>query len=257
VYPSLIDFKSIPEGTPWVEETVYWWSATRGFSTSPDGLLGPLPPPDVAAANSRGGHLSFTPPVPATPAEMLALGPKLALDPKAPPMRVAAAYKSTLRFTRTALADGKPLEADLGPFERSIGLAPDGTGLTLTKTPTLVVRGVVQGAVQLRAGPNVKEDKIDFGSFSAKDELVRDVQLTSDKPGLELEAVPEQSVPKYLKLDATIKTERKGDNTLWTITLRIDKGVGGGEMQPGSSVVVRIKNTGQLLRLPVTGRGTS
>jgi hypothetical protein len=82
--------------------------------------------------------------------------------------------------------------------------------------------------------------------------------LESATPGLELEAVPDQTAPKYLKLDPDVKTARKANGTtLWTITLRIDKGVGGGEMPPGSVVVVRIKNSGQLLRIPVTGRGTS
>lgn len=258
VYPPVIDFKTMSEDSRSAEETVYYWSHTRTHTRSPDGLLTPLPPPDVAVATARLPNVTFTPPVPATRDELEALAKRLVPDPATmPPVRVAAAYKTTLRFNRSVTTDGKTVEADLGPFERVVDLPPDGRGLTLTKTPSTTVRATLLGSVRLAEGRNVKDDKINLGSFNVRSELVRDVVLTSDKPGLELETLPELTEPKYLKLDPDLKAERKGDSTRWTLTLRIDKDVGGGEMKPGSVVVVRIKGTGQLVRIPVTGRGTS
>jgi len=255
LYPPLVDFKTIPDGAQTAEETVYFFSYTRGLTLSPDGLLDPLPKPDVDAV--RAPHISFSPPVPATPEELAVLALRKQGDPKdAPAVRVTAAYKTTLRFSRTATVNDKPTEIDLGPYEREVGLPAAGRGVTLTKTPVITVRANVLGAVQLPDGPNVKGDKIDLGAFSVRNELVRDVSVVTEKPGLELETVPDQTMPKYLKLDPTIKAEKKGDRTRWTFTLRIDKDVGGGELRNGS-VVLRIKGTGQLVRVPVVGRGTS
>ncbi len=260
VYPKVIDFKTMPEGVKTAEETVYFCSSTRGFTPSADGLLTALPPPDVDAA--RSPHLSFSPPVPATPDEMAALARQMSPQPTKespnPPMlRVAGAYKTTLRFNRTATGDGKTTDADLGPFERSVGLVPKGTGLVLTNTPTVKVKAHLLGVVRLIEGTNAKDDKIDLGSFSSRDGLSRKVSLVSDTPGIELEVVPELTEPKYLKADPTLEVGRKGDRTIWTLTLHIDKDVGGGELKAGSVVVLRIKGTGQLLRIPVIGRGTA
>jgi hypothetical protein len=260
VYPPAIDFKTMPEGARTGEETVYFWSSTRGFTDSADGLLAALPPPDVARALSP--HVSFSPPVPATRDEMTALSLQMSPPPSKdvpnpPVVRVAAAYKTTLRFDRTGTDGGKVIDADLGPFERSVGLTPKGTGLVLTNTPTVKVKAHLLGVVRLVEGRNVKDDKIDLGSFDARKELVREVLLASNAPGIELEAVPELTEPKYLKLDPTLTADRKGDRTQWTITLRIDKDAGGGELKAGSVVVFRIKGTGQLLRIPVIGRGTA
>ncbi len=260
VYPKVIDFRAMAEGVRTAEEAVYFWSSTRGFTASPDGLLTALPPPDVAAACLP--HLSFTPPVPATRDEMAALAVQMSPvptkeAPNPPVLRVAGAYKTTLQFNRTAADGGKTTDADLGPFERNVGLTPTGRGITLTNTPTVKVKAHLLGVVRLKDGPNVKDDKIDLGSFNSRDELVRDVSLVSDTPGIELEAVPEMTEPKYLRLDPTLKVDRKGDRTVWALTLRIDKDVGGGELKAGSVVVFRIKGTGQLLRIPVTGRGTA
>ena len=177
--------------------------------------------------------------------------------PNPPVVRVTAAYKTTLKFDRTGTDGGKTTDADLGPFERNVGLTPTGTGLVLTNTPTVKVKAHLIGVVRLADGKNVKDDKINLGSFDARKELVRDVSLRSDTPGIELEAVPELTEPKYLKLDPDLKVDRKGDRTTWTFTVRIDKDVGGGELKAGSVVVFRIKGTGQLLRIPVTGRGTA
>lgn len=260
VFPPVIDYKTVPEDVPVVEETVYFWSNTRRLTDSPDGLLGPLPPPDVNADSVRRAspHLSFTPPVPATADDLAQLARALAPDPtKNPAVRVAAAYKTTVRFTRTVEQNGKKVDADLGPFERTIGLPPDGGGLTQTKTPTFNVRANLLGPVRLAEGKNVKEDKIDLGSFPARSELVREVGLVAEKGDIELEAVPDLCEPKYLKLDPDLKAEKKGDRSRWTMTLRIAKDVGGGELKSGSVVVVRIKGTGQLIRIPVTGRGSS
>lgn len=255
VYPPMVDFRTMTEDQRSAEEVVYYWSHTRTLTGTPE--LSKLPPPAIAAV--RVPNVSFTPPVPATQDELDALAKQLAPDLKtSPPVRVSAAYKTTLRFNRTATAaDGKTTEADLGLYERMVDLPPDGGGLILTKTPSVTVRANLLGSVRLVDGPNVRDDRINLGSFNVRNELVREVSLESDKPGLELEAVPEMTEPKYLRLDPEIKTERKGDRTRWAITLRMDKGVGGGEMKPGSVVVLRIKSTGQLVRIPVTGRGTS
>lgn len=253
VYPQVIDFKTISAGENTREATVYYWSHTRTVGGSADGLLAPLPPPDVTP---RARHISFDPPVPATADEVAALAARMSPgDKSAPPVRVTGAYKTTLRFSRVVTENGKKYEADLGPFDRGVALPPDGRGLTLTKTPTVTVKATLLGAVRLAPSANVKDDKIDLGSFSSKVELVREIGLESDTPGLELEAAPELTEPRYLKLDPDLKPARDGDRSRWTITLRMSKDVGGGEIRPGSAVVLRVKGTGQLVRIPVTGRG--
>lgn len=260
VFPSAIDFKTMPEDVKTAEETVYFWSHTRGFTPSADGLITPLPPPDVDAA--KVPHLSFTPPVPATPEEVAALAARMSPapskeQPDPPALRVAAAYKTTLRFNRTMTDGAKTTDADLGPFERSIGITPKGSGLVLKETPTVKVKAHLLGVVRLVEGANAKDDKIDLGSFSSRDGVSRKVSLVSDTPGIELEVVPEMTEPKYLKVDPALEVGRKGDRTIWTMSVHIDKEVGGGELKAGSVVVLRIKGTGQFLRIPVTGRGTA
>jgi hypothetical protein len=258
VYPPVIDFKTIPADENTREATVFYWSHTRSVGGSADGLLAPLPPPDVTP---RVRHITFSPPVPATADELAALAARMSPPgdkdkPGPPPVRVTGAYKTTLRFSRLAAEGDKKYEADLGPFDRGVALPPDGRGLTLTKTPTVTVKANLLGKVRLVEGSkSVKDDKIDLGSFSARAEMVREVGLVSDTPGVELEAAPELTEPRYLKLDPDLKPSSDGDRTRWTLTLRMGKDVGGGEIRPGSAVVLRVKGTGQLIRIPVTGRG--
>lgn len=254
VYPPVIDFKTVSADENTREATVYYWSHTRTVGGPADGTLAPLPKPDITP---RVRHLTFDPPVPVTPDELTALAARMSPADKSagPPVRVTGAYKTTLRFTRVVTENGKRYEADLGPFDRGVALPPDGRGFTLTKTPTVTVKAHLLGAVRLAGTKNVKDDKIDLGTFGTKGELERAVTLESDTPGIELEAAPELTEPRYLKLDPDLKPVRQGDRTTWTITLRMSKDVGGGEIRPGSAVVLRVKGTGQLIRIPVTGRG--
>jgi hypothetical protein len=261
VAPTLVDFQEVEEGVGVLERTVYFFSATR--PVGPAGTDGVLPPPDVSRI---GGHLSFTPPVPAADDERATLARQVFADPERKvPKRVAGAYKMTLRFARTVRDGGKTAEADLGPFERTVSLVPqtatDGEGnvlrtpMTLETTPLVTVKAHLLGAVALEPGKNVKGDKIELGSFRTADGLDREVVVVSDRPGLELEGVPKECTPNYLKVEQELPAERKGDRTRWTVRLRIDPGLGGGPIPPGSVVVLRIKGTGQLVRIPVTGTG--
>lgn len=254
VYPTAFDFQAVAEDAPALERTVFFWSATR--PVGPAGVAGVLPPPAPPAGD---GHLTFTPPVPATPAEVADLARALDHDGKSP-RRVAGAYKMTLRFARTVTAGGVTKEADLGPFERVLSIGrqvarddggdPIGDGIVQTQVPAVTVKATLLGAVALDRG-----DKIELGSFRTRDGLEKEVVVVSDRPGLELEAVPKETTPSYLKVEPALAAERKGDHTRWTLKLKIDPDLGGGEIARGSVVVLRIKGTGQLVRIPVTGRG--
>lgn len=254
VFPTTIDFQAVAEDAPVLERTVYFWSATR--PVGPAGVAGVLPPPAPPAGD---GHLTFTPPEPATADEVAYLARQLNPDGKTP-KRVAGAYKMTLRFARTVTAGGATKEADLGPFERVLSIGrqvarddkgdPVGDGIVQTQVPAVTVKATLLGAVALDRG-----DKIDLGSFRTHDGLEKEVVVVSDRPGLELEAMPKESTPSYLKVEPALAAERKGDHTRWTLKLKIDPDVGGGEIAHGSVVVLRIKGTGQLVRIPVTGRG--
>lgn len=261
VFPPAIDFQSVGEDVGVLERTVFFWSATR--PVGPAGAEGVLPPPDVAKFT---GHLTFTPPEPATPAELAVLARQVTADPQGRvPKRVAGGYKTTLRFARTVRTGEKTAEADLGPFERTLSLVPQTarddkgnvlkTPMNLGTAPAVTVKAHLLGAVSLEPGKNVKEDKIDLGSFRTADGLDREVVVVSDRPGLELEGVPKETTPGYLKVERELPADRKGGRTRWTVRLKIDPGVGGGAMPPGCVLVLRIKGTGQLVRIPVTGTG--
>jgi hypothetical protein len=108
-------------------------------------------------------------------------------------------------------------------------------------------------------GPISLEDgnTIDLGSFVTREGVIKQVRMYTDDPAIELELVPEKSTPKILTLsDLTKEAERNG-RTTWICKLSIDPNLGGGVLPPGSSVAVRIKGTGQLMRIPVKGNGRS
>ncbi len=242
VYPELIDFGTVAAGTDPAPKTVYFWSSTRG--TAP-GALAPLAPP-VKPDPKRTRHIITSDPVPATPDELAALAAELSTKDLG--QRVAGAYKMTLNFTRAA-ADGVSPDAPIGPSERQVEFPPE-SGVLPTTTPKVTVKTNLRGPVRLENG-----DKIDLLTYEVRNGLETRFRVSTDDPDAELEWVKEDTTPTFLEVSNPTK-EKKGERGYWTFTLSIAKNVGG-DLPPGSVVVLRIKGTGRLVRLPVSGSGRS
>jgi hypothetical protein len=252
VHPGGLDVGQLTEGSGPITETVYYFSSTR--TTDPAAPPDQRLPRPVLGGLKNDPFLTFGPPEPLGVRERLALADELTARRKTP-VRVAGGYKMTMTLSRTApdpAAPGKVREIDLGPAERKVSVVPETNAGMLETPPTLVVRSVAIGAVTL---DGEADGVIKLGSFSTRSGVTKTVKVSTDRPGLELEAVPEMSSPSYLLVPPLAAPETKGARTVWTVQVKVPPGEGGGRLKDGSVITLRIRGTGQLIRLPVTGSG--
>lgn len=254
VYPPKVAFGDIPDGSPPVSETLYFYSATR----RPTGRGETYLPPPVAAGAKNDPFLTFAPPEPMTDAECQELAARLSTPAGAkkeggpPPARVTGGYKMRMTFTRTApdpAAPGKTREVDIGPSERQISIAPkEGSP---EKVPQVVVTLKTLGPVWADGGT------VELGTFLTKNGVEKTVHLMAERAGLELEPMNELNDPNYVRILPLPAPQTLGTKITWAMRVKVDPGVGGGRIKPGSTVALRIKSTGQIVRIPVTGNGQS
>ncbi len=255
VYPSRVAFGDIPDGAPPVSETLYFYSSTR----SPTGTGAAHLPPPVAAVAKNDPFLTFADPVPMTAAECQELAARLSTPVGGkkegggpPPARVTGGYKLRMTLSRTAPdpnAAGKTREIDIGPSERQVNIAPkEGT---VEHVPQVVVTAKTLGAVSADGGT------IDLGTFLTKTGVEKSVRLMSDRAGLELEPANELNEPDYVRILPLPAPQTAGTKTTWQMKVKVDPDVGGGRIRPGGTVALRIKSTGQIVRIPITGNGQS
>lgn len=248
VFPGQITFPDLGEKSPPLTDAIYYFSYTRPT----DGEVAERLPPPLVPSAKGDPFLTFGEPVPLTADERAALADALFAARKVP-HRVVGGYRIPVvlkRFAEDPDRGNKTREIDLGPAERTVAIAPK-SGL-VDVVPKVVIRSHAVGAVALDRAAG-----IDFGQYRTADGVpVKTVKLVADRPGLELEPVQELCDPPYLTIQAVSPPKTDGDRTTWTLQLKIPPG-NGGRLKPGSVVVLRIKSTGQLIRLPTTGNGSS
>ena len=251
VYPPLIDFKEVSESTLKVNDTIYYWSPLLP-NQGPDGARVSLP----KAPGTRGDqHLIFEAPIPMTDAECRELGDRMSANRKNAlmPLRVRGGYKYNFTLVRNVPNPAKPgenLQLGLGPTEHTVEMVPDYG--TVDVVPKTIIRAVLLGAVSMEEGT-----QLDLGSYLTRDGIEKSFRLFSDQAGLELEAMPELCEPKILNLQPLTKPEVKNTRTYWTGKVKIEPNQGGGVLDSNATVVFRIKSTGQLVRIKITGTGRS
>jgi len=243
VYPTVIDFKDVGEQTNTVTETLYYVSSLHKTGGPVESRLPkPLPP------NARGDKfLAFGEPIEMTADECDQVARKIGNSSKqtmAP--RILGGYKIPLTLNRRAA--GQQLDHDLGPTEKSIEIAPESG--SVDAVPKVVVRANFLGTVMLE-----DQSFIDLGSYITKNGVSKVIRLVGEKPDLELESVPDQCEPNILKLEATSAPESRGGRIHWNAKISIEPNLGGGVLPNTAVAVFRIKGTGQLLRIPVRGKG--
>jgi hypothetical protein len=251
VYPPSIDFREVSESTMKVTDTIYYWSPLFP-NEGPDGARVSLP----KAPSTRGDpHVVFDAPIPMTDAECRELGDRMSANRKNAlmPLRVRGGYKYNFSLVRNVpdpAKQGAILQLGLGPTEHTVEMAPQYG--TVDVVPKTTIRAVLLGAVSLEEGT-----QIDLGSFLTRDGIDKTFRLFSDQAGVELEAVPDLCEPKILSLQALSKPEVKNTRTVWTGKVKIEPNQGGGVLDPNATLVFRIKGTGQLVRVKITGTGRS
>jgi hypothetical protein len=249
VSPNHIDFGELTETSPPANATVFYYSATRTVdATDPAHRLPPPAPPTIKG----DPFLTFGAAVPMTADERALLADQLSVSKKGP-VRVLGGYRIPVSLKRAIDDPSQPnkvREIDLGPAERIVNIAPSEG--TMEKLPQLVIKSTVAGAVTLD-----KASTIDLGTWRTRDGVPqKTVKLVSDRAGLELEPVQDQCDPPYLTIQSVSPPKTDGGRTTWTMVVAVSPG-NGGRLLAGSVVVLRIKSTGQLIRLPVTGNGSS
>jgi hypothetical protein len=234
-----------------VTETIYYWSPLLP-NEGPEGARVSLP----KAPGTRGDpHIVFDAPIPMTDQECRDLGDRMSANRKNSlmPLRVRGGYKYNFSLVRNVPDPAKPgaiLQLGLGPTEHTVEMVPQYG--TVDVVPKTTIRATLLGAVSLEDG-----SQIDLGSFLTRDGIDKTFRLFSDQPGLELEAVPELCEPKILNLQPLSKPEVKNTRTYWTGKVKIEPNQGGGVLDPNATLVFRIKSTGQLVRIRITGNGRS
>lgn len=254
VFPPKVAFGDIPDGSPPVSETVYFYSATR----SPIGSGPAYLPPPVAAAAKNDPFLTFSAPQPMTAAECQELAARLSTPPGGkkeggpPPARVTGGYKLRVTLSRTApdpQNPGKTREIDIGPSDRQVNIAPaEGA---VERVPQVLVSCRTLGPVWADGGA------VELDTFQTKAGIEKTVKLVAERAGLELEPANELNDPDYVRILPLPAPQAFGAKITWAMKVKVDPGVGGGRIRPGSTVALRIKSTGQIIRIPVTGNGQS
>lgn len=239
VSPKYLPLGEIPEGTAPRNLDLYYWSATRTSDT--------LPAPKLTQSKSDP-FLTTGEPVPLTMDEMNSLAATLTAEGKAP-MRVMGGYKVPVTVTRKLASPkpGTPSEPDIGPFERQ--LAFTGPGGTTVAVP---VTARITGLVSLGEGASA----VDLGSFTGKFGSEKTVNLFAQKPDLELELLPDEARPRFLKVNLSEPRQESGRRT-WTLKVTVPPETCQEEL-PNDAVVVfqaRSANGTQKVRIPVKGRG--
>lgn len=245
-YPPSILFGDLPESFSSVSETVFYYSSTRSIGGNPETEL----PKPVIGGLKGDPFLTASEPEPMTDSERTYLAEHLRSVMKVP-VRVSSGYKLKLTLSRTARDPANPdkvREIDIGPAERVVNIAPSSG--TVEKVPQVVVKSNAIGMLTVEGGV------IDLGSFQSKVGVIKSIRVFTDRKGVDLEAAPEKSDPQYLGLELS-DPETRNDRTYWTLKVKVAPNSGGGRLQPGNTVAVRVKSTGQLIRIPVTGNGSS
>lgn len=233
VEPEDLRFGSLDmEGGGRTADVVYW-SATR----TPD----ELPPPSIALSESDR-LVSVGPAELLSEPELAKLSRQLTNQGKKAPIK--AAYKFTVSVLPKVSQDSAAPPPDIGPFQRSIGVSgPDSSSTRIN------VSGVITGLVEISGG-----SELNLGRFSGPAGVSKSVVLVSDLTELELETVPDEFRPGYIKGELEPQTSTDGRKR-WTLKVSVPPGSGFGDLPPESAIVLKsLGEKSQRIRIPVRGQ---
>lgn len=168
--------------------------------------------------------------------ELVTASARLAEERKRP-AKVRAAYWITV-VVRPKVGD-KRLE--IGAIDRTISVSAGGV------VQQLKITGQVKGEVRL------DDDRTDIalGSFKGRDGTTHKVTLITEKPGIELAVVREESSPNYYVYEL-VKLPDRGGQGYYELTITVPKGKQFGNAK--GDIVLEVKGgTGQRVRIPVRG----
>ena len=188
-------------------------------------------------------------PVPFTPEERARYVTALITEGKS--LRCTAGYKIPVtvhrRRTETTLPPGSPVEPDIGPFERQIGITSQGT----TAVTSVAITANVSGLVALSDGMTV-----DLKDFNGRFGTEKTVNLVSDRMDLQLELVKGQSKPSYLEVTLSEPRTESG-RRYWSLKVGVPKEACLQELPSDSYLIFSGKSGKETyrIRIPVKGRG--
>ncbi len=236
VAPKRIDLGDFPEGAaPRVTELLCW-SATRDQDE--------LPPPSVSV-NVQDAFLKLGTPVPLTPADRNRIAAEKLGG--GGPLRVKGGYTIPVTLLRKVPASaGAATQPDVGPYERQVGVAGVGSSVL-----AVTVTANVTGVLALRDG-----GVIDLKDFNGRSGVERSVAVVSDRTDLTLELVPEECLPKFVKVTLGTPSDVAGRRE-WSIKLVVPPDACQADLPPDSAVVLRGVTGGVSvkIKLPMKGRG--
>jgi hypothetical protein len=181
--------------------------------------------------------VTFTPPEPLSKEECEAIA-------KRDGHPILSAYRVTVTVRESNDA-GKRL--DLGPFRRGVQLHSDAD----TDPLRAVVAGMVRG--EITVGSSEDRDRIDFKSFEAGQEKTKEMTLTTDRTGLDLEI---EKVPDFLKVELEPEELPAGTaGKSWRLRVTVVPNTIIGEFPRETSTIV-LKTKGETPRrvsIPVVG----
>jgi hypothetical protein len=181
--------------------------------------------------------VTFTPPEPLSKEECEAIA-------KRDGHPILSAYRVTVTVRESNDA-GKRL--DLGPFRRGVQLHSDAD----TDPLRAVVAGMVRG--EITVGSMEDRDRIDFKSFEAGQEKTKEMTLTTDRTGLDLEI---EKVPDFLKVELEPEELPAGTaGKSWRLRVTVVPNTIIGEFpRETSTIVLKTKgDTPRRVSIPVVG----
>ena len=243
ITPAEINLGTFPEGATPRTIDLYYWSATRTTEpSSPSQLF--LPPPTLHVPDDDP-FLTVGEPVVLTAAERVQLAGQLQGN-SAKAIPVLGAYRFPVTLYRTAPNGAEP---DIGPFEHHLAISGPGANGSRRFT----IKGQTVGVVALASGDVLKLGK--NGEWNVLYGNTTDAELVSDRENLQLELVPEETTPGFLKATLGAPEIRSG-RTYWNLKIVIPPNTGFGSLPRDAAVVLRtVGAKPQKIRIPVQGFG--
>ncbi len=242
VTPNALQFGDLRQGASPVTKDLIYYSMTRGPTTNP-----PLPEPTLTPGASDP-FLKIGKPIPLDSDQVESLAVQLSVQGKGGPIRVRGAYRVPVTLYRHlpgAPSPGSASEPDIGPYERQVGVSAAGVLHSVPVPVTATILGLV-GLIDAEAA--------DLKHFNAHASVEKAFTLASDRTDLELQPLPDQTRPKWLKV--TVEPPRtESGRRFWTLKVGVPAEALVGTL-PADSVAVleaRTPSGVRKVRIPVKG----
>lgn len=229
-----IDVGELTESSASQTHEILAYSCTR--SNLGDMKLSVRLPP--GAGGEAGSFVSVGKPVPVPESQHFALMEKVGTARKQP-----VRFRSAFMIPITITPQVGETKLDFGRLDRNV-LVELGTA-----SVPIRVTGTMRGPIRL-----VGAKGIDFGYFAYTDEQTAAVTVETERSSIELQLLPAQTQPKFLKLELKRQPDI-GDRGIYKLKATLPAKEQLGEIEDGV-VVLESKGPNPLrIRIPVTGRG--